>query len=171
MEGAKNHVKHHLLLARLEAITFPAHGVVRFDLAEYGSPDMTGAVQLASVLDPAAHLIEVFAGGKPLCGYFRGEGDTWSWVEKDERGKPMHVGTGGGKHGVIVCQGKRLGHDEPVFLLRATDPDAPAAVRDYGGRCVKRGCDSAHTNAVFAHAAAIDAWQKANPHLVKEKAD
>jgi hypothetical protein len=75
-----------------------------------------------------------------------------------------------GKYGVILSQHKKFHPDEPVFLFRATDPDAPAAVRDYAARCVQRGCSAEHVDACYAHAARIEAWQAAHPDLVKARA-
>lgn len=76
-----------------------------------------------------------------------------------------------GKYGEITASHKEFHPGEPVFLLRATDPDAPATVRDYAARCVKRGCSAEHTEACYADAARIEHWQRANPHLVKARAD
>ncbi len=76
-----------------------------------------------------------------------------------------------GKYGEITTTGKPLHPGEPVFLFRATDPLAVAAIRNYATQCHFAGCDPEHVAAVRAHANRIAAWQKANPDLVKKLPD
>lgn len=76
-----------------------------------------------------------------------------------------------GKYGVITTELKQLHAGEPVFLLRATDPLAPDAIRLYADECREAGCSAEHVHAVTMHASRIEAWQQANPHLVKKLPD
>lgn len=76
-----------------------------------------------------------------------------------------------GKYGAIFSTRKKFHRDEPVFLIRATDPLAYKLVLEYGERCMVAGCDDAHIRAAFDHAARIFDWQQKNPSLVKKKPD
>lgn len=83
-----------------------------------------------------------------------------------------HFGGGvEGKYGVVFSTQKKFYRDEPVFLIRATDPLAYKLVLEYGERCMVAGCDDAHIKAAFDHAARIFDWQQKNPSLVKKKPD
>lgn len=75
------------------------------------------------------------------------------------------------KYGEITTTGKQLYPGEPVFLLRGTDPLAPAAIRNYAVHCSFAGCDREHVAAVNAIADRIEEWQKASPDLVKKLPD
>ncbi len=75
------------------------------------------------------------------------------------------------KYGRVTVENKTFHPDEPVFLLRATDPLTVKMVREYAERCVVAGCDATHVADAFAHAHRIEAWQQANPALVKKRPD
>jgi hypothetical protein len=76
-----------------------------------------------------------------------------------------------GKYGAIFSTQKKFHRDEPVFLIRATDPLAYKIVQEYGERCVVAGCSTEHVEAAFAHAKRIREWQERNPSLVKKLPD
>ena len=76
-----------------------------------------------------------------------------------------------GKYGEIRAELKEFHPGEPVFLLRATDPLAPVAVREYAKRCEESGCSTAHVEAAIAHAERIEEWQRAHFELVKSLPD
>ncbi len=76
-----------------------------------------------------------------------------------------------GKYGEITCEKKTFHPGEPVFLLRATDPIAPQAIRNYAHGCQINGCSQEHVAACLSHAHQIESWQLANPSLVKERPD
>jgi hypothetical protein len=76
-----------------------------------------------------------------------------------------------GKYGAITTTGKQFHPGEPVFILRATDPLAPAEVEHYATECALAGCSEEHVAACHEHARRIEAWQAANPHLVKKLPD
>ena len=61
--------------------------------------------------------------------------------------------------------------DEPVFLIRATDPLAYKMVTEYAERCMAAGCDDTHVADALDHARRVFAWQQAFPDLVKKKPD
>jgi hypothetical protein len=71
------------------------------------------------------------------------------------------------KYGKVLVENKCFHQGEPVFVLRAQDPLAAAAVRVYAELCEAAGCDDAHTTTSLDAAARIDDWQRANPTLVK----
>lgn len=74
-----------------------------------------------------------------------------------------------GKYGIITTGKKELHKDEPLFLLRSTDPLAPTLCRMYAVLCKAYGCTPEHVAAAEACAVRMEGWQKANPELVKEK--
>lgn len=76
-----------------------------------------------------------------------------------------------GKYGIITAEKKEFHEGEPVFLLRATDPLAPQAIRNYAHGCQINGCSQEHISACLLHAHRIDAWQLANPEFVKKIPD
>lgn len=76
-----------------------------------------------------------------------------------------------GKYGAIVCEKKQFYPGEPLFLIRATDPDAPDILRDCAARYQLRGSPPEQVSATLAAADRIAAWQAANPTLVKKAAD
>lgn len=76
-----------------------------------------------------------------------------------------------GKYGTITTTGKQFHPGEPVFILRATDPLAPDAIREYADLCEDWACAKDHVDAVLDHADRIEEWQKANPTLVKKLPD
>lgn len=92
------------------------------------------------------------------------------WIES-ARKRRAEAMSKSGKYGIITTTGKALHPDEPVFLLRATDPLAPAAIKAYAQQCMYAGCDNAHVIAVLEHEDAVRRWQADNPSLVKKKPD
>lgn len=76
-----------------------------------------------------------------------------------------------GKYGLILTEKKTFHPGEPVFLLRATDPKAPATIRRYAGLCREINCSGEHIDACLNHALRVEAWQLVNPTLVKERPD
>lgn len=76
-----------------------------------------------------------------------------------------------GKYGEVTTTGKQFHPGEPVFILRATDPIAPATVRAYGMQCELFQCDPEHAASVYAAAERIAEWQKSHPELVKKLPD
>jgi hypothetical protein len=76
-----------------------------------------------------------------------------------------------GKYGEITTTGKALHPDEPVFLLRATDPFAADLVAEYARYCEANGCNPEHTAAARRHAGRIRDWQRDHPALVKDLPD
>ena len=76
-----------------------------------------------------------------------------------------------GKYGIITAEKKQFHENEPVFLLRGTDPLAVEAIREYAFACHKAGCAEEHCNAAWDHAKRMEDWQDAHPELVKELPD
>lgn len=76
-----------------------------------------------------------------------------------------------GKYGAITASGKQFLPDEPLFILRATDPLTPQAIRQYADLCEECGCDPAHIVTARQHAERIRLWQWENPQHVKNKPD
>lgn len=57
---------------------------------------------------------------------------------------------------------KRIGEDEPVFLLRAQDVSAPATLSFWAEENLCNGGDPALSALAKEHADAMTAWQEAN---------
>lgn len=76
-----------------------------------------------------------------------------------------------GKYGRVTTSRKVLHPDEPVFILRATDRQAPGTVEDYAFRCEAAGCDKHHVRSAVERAEHMRAWQAMHPNLVKVRAD
>lgn len=85
--------------------------------------------------------------------------------------RPTHEPAAEGKYGYIWTERKQLHPGEPVFLLRATDPLAPAAVVAYAEDCAAAGCSDEHVVACYDHAERIRRWQTEHPALVKSRPD
>jgi hypothetical protein len=75
------------------------------------------------------------------------------------------------KYGTITASGKQFHPGEPVFLLRATDPFARAAIREYAQICEENGCSAEHVARVRACVERMRGWQHENPELVKDIPD
>ena len=60
--------------------------------------------------------------------------------------------------------GKSIGHDEPVFLLRAKDVYSVQILREYAYCCP----DEDHFDAIMAIRKDFEEWQKQYPELVTE---
>jgi hypothetical protein len=76
-----------------------------------------------------------------------------------------------GKYGVIVAEKKQFHPDEPLFLIRATDPDAVQILREAARLYLTRGSPLEQVRATREAAERIAVWQAANPDLVKKAAD
>jgi hypothetical protein len=76
-----------------------------------------------------------------------------------------------GKYGLIFSTKKQFHPGEPVFILRATDPDAPSTLLDYVARVSRRGCTHGHLQAALGHYERMLEWQGKNSALVKARAD
>lgn len=61
--------------------------------------------------------------------------------------------------------------DEPLFVLCARDPDAPATVRDWAARAGVRGAPDRKVVGARAVAEEMERWQEANPDKVKKVQD
>ncbi len=72
-----------------------------------------------------------------------------------------------GKYGRIRADKKNFHPDEPVFLFRATDRLAPAAIIQYAIACREAGCSPEHVKACLEHAKRVQEWQRDHPELVK----
>jgi hypothetical protein len=75
------------------------------------------------------------------------------------------------KYGTITSTTKEFHQGEPVFLLRATDPLAPQAIRNYAYGCEINGCSKEHVEACLGHALRTEQWQHANLDKVKNRPD
>jgi len=60
----------------------------------------------------------------------------------------------------------KIGEDEPVFLLRATDNVAGHAVLAWAGLADAAGASKDIVKAALQHATRISEWQDANPDKV-----
>jgi len=75
------------------------------------------------------------------------------------------------KYGWIQSTVKKFHPNEPIFILRATDPLASLAVALYAQLCQSTGCDLTHVADTHKQASRIKAWQEENPTLVKPYPD
>lgn len=75
------------------------------------------------------------------------------------------------KYGKITSSKVKFKPDEPVFLIRATDPFATTTVIEYARRCEKEGTEKKLVDEAFDHAMRIAEWQRHNPDLVKALPD
>lgn len=72
------------------------------------------------------------------------------------------------KYGVITSDKKTFHPHEPIFLIRATDPLAVAAINQYQALAIKHNCTMRFAAEVSSHALRIANWQRQNPELVKQ---
>lgn len=75
------------------------------------------------------------------------------------------------KYGDITASGKVFHPDEPVFLIRSTDPLGPTAVMLYHALAVMAGCTQEFRDEVLARAGRMEQWQHEHPTLVKQRPD
>jgi len=61
----------------------------------------------------------------------------------------------------------KIGADEPVFLIRATDSTMPKALRAYAVFAEQAGASGLLVDSVYRHAVLVEDWQAANPMKVK----
>lgn len=71
--------------------------------------------------------------------------------------------------GKFDCLSK-VGPDEPIFVLRANDPIAPAAVRLWAAQYWQQGGDPAKVAEARACADAMEVWRKVHRGDGREKA-
>lgn len=60
-----------------------------------------------------------------------------------------------------------IGEDEPVFVLRARDGNALDLLDAYAELCNASGSPPAHLATILNSRSRFEAWQTANPELVK----
>ena len=75
------------------------------------------------------------------------------------------------KYGIITSTAKEFHPGEPVFVLRATDPLAPQAIRNYAHGCEINGCSKEHVEQCLEQANRMEQWQFANLDKVKRLPD
>ena len=63
---------------------------------------------------------------------------------------------------------KLIPEDEPVFLIRAQDKVAPAALEFYADLAAGHGASQQVINSVVTHAQAMRAWQRENGSKVPD---
>jgi hypothetical protein len=71
------------------------------------------------------------------------------------------------KYGKVEFERGSIADDELVFALRAQDPHAPEAIRQYALLCVTAGAPAVHVQAVLDAAGMFERWQRENPERVK----
>jgi hypothetical protein len=71
------------------------------------------------------------------------------------------------RYGKITASKVKIPADEPVFLVRATDPFATSTIIDYARRCERDGAAKAVVDEAFDHAMRVAEWQRHNPERVK----
>jgi hypothetical protein len=72
-----------------------------------------------------------------------------------------------GKYGEITTEHGSIGADEPVFLLRAQDKLAVAAIEAYVRLCSANSCPSPHLEALDVAIGRFVEWQFNHPQRVK----
>lgn len=75
------------------------------------------------------------------------------------------------KYGCIIAEKKQFHPQEPLFILRSIDRLASTAVREYAHMAMHAGCDTAFFSNCHDCAARMEAWQRANPTLLKTRPD
>ncbi len=76
-----------------------------------------------------------------------------------------------GKYGEIFATNKTFHKDEPVFLLRGTDPLAFTTIMLYHALARVAGCSQGFLDEILTHAGNMETWQHENTHLVKTRPD
>jgi hypothetical protein len=66
----------------------------------------------------------------------------------------------------IACYDKAA-DDEPLFVLRGTDPATPNAIRAWAAEATLVGHRQEKIDGALEHADEIDRWQLANPERMK----
>lgn len=104
--------------------------------------------------------------------------ENGGWMNEDQRGGhtprptiPDPPPAFSGKYGAITTEKKQFHPGEPLFLIRATDPDAVGIVMECAARYQLRGSPPEQVSATLAAAERVEKWQAANPDLVKKAAD
>lgn len=72
----------------------------------------------------------------------------------------------GTKEAGVACYDKAA-PDEPLFVLRGSDPAAPAAIRAWAMQAREVGHREEKVQGALEHAREIEAWQAENPGRVK----
>lgn len=76
-----------------------------------------------------------------------------------------------GKYGEITSSKKEFYEDEPLFLLRATDPFTVVALDAYMQECVFQGCNPEFLDEIQEYRDRIKKWQYDHPESVKVRPD
>lgn len=63
---------------------------------------------------------------------------------------------------------RKIPDDEPVFLLRASDMCAPAAIRHWAYNSMANNASKALVDAALAHADAMEEWQRTHGRKVAD---
>ncbi len=71
------------------------------------------------------------------------------------------------KYGKVTTERGTIGEDEPVFVIRAADVSASAAIEAYAFHARRFGASTSLTDPVFERAEQVRAWQRRNPDLVR----
>lgn len=73
-----------------------------------------------------------------------------------------------GKYGTIKSSTTKFHKDEPLYLIRASDPYAVHVIIEHARRLEHEGAAPSYTDEIFDQAMKIAEWQRENPELVKE---
>lgn len=72
-----------------------------------------------------------------------------------------------GKFGTVITERGAFHPGEPLFILRAQDAAAPAAIAHYGALCERAGSPEEHTRSLADVVIRFVEWGNAHPDLVK----
>jgi hypothetical protein len=125
--------------------------------------------RMIQIADLIAELQELKAKWGNTCCYVYGL--AWGAVALNMQADDEASAAWDGKYGAVRTEKGRFHRGEPVFILRAADPLAPASVESYAARCFNCGCDEEHIAAANQRANAMRDWQEKNPTLVKQLPD
>ena len=70
------------------------------------------------------------------------------------------------KYGRVTFERGTIGDDEPVFVVRACDAAAPAALRAYAHVAAQHGGNEEMVRRVLERAEQVARWQAEHPELV-----
>lgn len=71
-----------------------------------------------------------------------------------------------GKYGTIKSSTTKFNNNEPLFLLRATDPFAVHLIVEYARRLEREGASKDFVDDIVDVAMRMAEWQRDNPELV-----
>jgi hypothetical protein len=72
------------------------------------------------------------------------------------------------KYGRVTTEHGDIPDDEPVIVFRGRDPEAPAMLEFYLGRCAGHGSPQRHLDLVGQARDLIAQWQRDHPDRVKQ---